>query len=93
MAAITCRRATIDRLTLVGAIRAVLARSPIFHEASIWPPVTGPRGEVTVDVTFPDGATALRVTAPSDDEAYAILHELASTMVEIEQDRRVSSHT
>jgi hypothetical protein len=52
--------------------------------------VLGPRGEVTVDVRFDHGPTALRVTAPSQEEAYAILHELASALVEIGRSRHVA---
>jgi hypothetical protein len=45
----------------------------------------GPGGDVTVEVSFEQGRPALRVTAASNEKAYAILHELASTMVEIER--------
>jgi len=88
MAGVARLNPTIDPITLLEAIRGVLARSPIFHKAAICPPVIGTHGEVTVQVTFPAGTPALRVTAPSDQEAYAILHELASAIVENAQNRR-----
>jgi len=75
---------------LVEMIRGVFARSPMFRDAAISHPVQGPRGEVTVEVRFDHGPTALRVTAPSQEEAYAILRELVSAMVEIGRDRRVA---
>lgn len=84
------QRMSIDRLTLVEMIRGIFARSPLLRDAAISQPVLGPRGEVTVDVRFDHGPTALRVTAPSHEEAYAILHELASAMVEIGRDRHVA---
>jgi hypothetical protein len=71
-----------DRLTLVEAIRGSSARSPIFREAAISEPALGPGGIVTVEMRFDRGPIALRVTAPSDEEAYAILHELASMMIQ-----------
>ena len=91
MAAELWQRASIDRLTLVKAIRGSPALSPILREAAISEPALGPGGVVTVEMRFDRGPTTLRVTAPSDEEAYAILHELASTMIKIERDRRVSS--
>jgi hypothetical protein len=50
----------------------------------------GPKGEVTVDVSFDQGPTLFRVVAPSDEEAYAILYELAHAMVEIDSNPRTS---
>jgi len=90
MAAGSGHRISIDRLTLVEEIRRVVARSPIFRDAVISHPSKGPRGEVTVDLRCDHRPTVLRVTAPSDEEAFAILHELASAMVEVERSPRVS---
>ena len=90
MAAGSGQRTSIDRLTLVEEIRRVFARSPIFRDAVISHPSQGPGGEVTVDLRCDHRPTVLRVTAPSDEEAFAILHELVSAMVEIERDPRVS---
>ncbi len=85
MAAASCQRAELDRVTFVEAIRGVFARSPIFCGATLSEPRLGPREDVTVEVSFDHGPPALRVTAASDEKVYAILHELASTMVEIER--------
>jgi hypothetical protein len=85
MAAVSCQRAELDRVTFVEAIRGVFARSPIFCGVALSEPRMGPGGDVTVEVSFEQGRPALRVTAASDEKAYAILHELASTMVEIER--------
>ena len=91
MAGVARHGSTTDCIALAEAIRGLLARSPVFHSAAICPPITGTHGEVTVEVTFPAGTTAFRVTAPSDQEAYAILHELASAMVKTERNRRAAS--
>lgn len=90
MAAGSRQRASTDRLTLVEAIRGSSIRSLIFRDAVISHPVLGPGGEVTVDVRGDHCPTTLRVTAPSDGEAYAILHELALAMVEMERHRHGS---
>ncbi len=79
----TCRRPTIDRFTFVEMIRGVFARSPIFRDAAVSAPVTSPGGGVTVHLSLGPGPGTLLVTAPSENEAYAILHELVSTMAEI----------
>jgi hypothetical protein len=87
MQAVSCRRSEteIDCLTLVEAIRGVFARSLIFDDAEILESRERPGGALTLDVSFGHGPTALRVVAQTEKEAYAILHELASTMVEIER--------
>lgn len=87
MGAVSCDRAPVDRTTLVAAIREVFARSAIFGDATLSDPCTGPGGEVTVDVRFDSGPPTLRVTAASDTTAYAILHELASVIVDVERER------
>ena len=84
----TCRSLT-DRLTVIQIIRRIFDRSPVFQGAIISEPRLGLGGEVIVDVSFEHGPAAFRVVAPSVQEAYAILHELASAMVEIERGRHV----
>ena len=79
----------IDCLTLVEAVRGVFARSPIFREAEIVESRDTSGGALALDVSFGRGPTALRVVAQTTTEAYAILHELASTMVEIERSLHV----
>jgi hypothetical protein len=71
-------------------IRAIFSRSPLFREPVISESLMGPKGEVTVDVSFDRGPTLFRVVAPSDEEAYAILYELAHAMVEIDSNPRTS---
>ena len=79
---IACRRSSIDRLTLVQLIRGIFSRSPIFRESVISEAMPDRKGEVVLVVRFDRGPTVLRVVAPSADEAYSILHELALAMVE-----------
>lgn len=94
MEAVLCRRSEseIDCLTLVEAVRGIFARSPIFGNAEILESRERPGGVLTLDVSFGRGPTALRVVAGTEREAYAILHELASTMVEIERSLHVRHH-
>lgn len=80
---VACHRSSIDRLTLVQLIRAIFSRSPLFREPVISESVMGSKGEVAVNVSFDHGPTVFRVVAPSGDEAYSILYELALAMVEI----------
>ena len=78
---------SIDRLTRAHLIRDMFARSQLFRDAAVSELVLGPEGEVELDVSF-DGEPALvRVVARSEDEAYAVLHELAVAMVDIDQGR------
>ncbi len=71
-----------DRLSVIQAIRAIFARSPAFRHAVISDPLAGRQGQVALDVRFGREPTALRIVAPTADEAYALLHELATSMVE-----------
>ncbi len=75
----------LDRHTMVQVIQEIFGRSPIFCDAIISESYAGLKGKVTVDVSFGRGATAFRVVAPSVEEAYAVLHELATAMVELER--------
>jgi hypothetical protein len=47
-----------------------------------------PNGEVAVDVNFGYGPRVFRVVAPSEDEAFSILYELAFAMVEMNSNYR-----
>lgn len=82
--AVSGYRSTIDRLALVQLIRRIFEWSPIFREAVISDPLRTSNGEVAVNVSFDQGPAVVRVVAPSEDEAYTILYELASAMVEID---------
>ena len=83
MTAMSICRSVTDRLAVVQIIQGIFARSPVFQDALISDPRLGPGGEVIVDVSFDHDPAAFRVVAPSVEEAYAILHQLASAMVEI----------
>jgi hypothetical protein len=87
MTAMSIRRSLTDRLTVIQIIRRIFERSPVFQDAIVSEPRLGPGGEVIVDVSFERGPAAFRVVAPSPEEAYAILHELATAMVEVERSR------
>ena len=74
---------------LVQLILGVFARSPIFREAVISGPLSGPDGEAIVDVSFGQGRTAFRVIASSEDDVFAILCDLAYAVDVGSQSRRV----
>lgn len=78
----------VDPTVLATVIRNVFAESPVFSDALISAPQAGPEGEVILEVGFGRDVPLLRVTALTVDEAYAVLHELASAMVDIERDCR-----
>ena len=88
MVAVSHHQPAIDQRTLVLLIRGVFARSPIFREAVISEPLSGPDGEAIVDVSFGYGRTAFRVIAPSEDDVYAILCDLAFAVGEDDQETR-----
>lgn len=75
-------RSPMDRCTAVQGIRDLFARSPMLRDAAISDPLVNPDGAVAIDVSFDRGPTAFRVVAPTADEAYALLHELAASTVE-----------
>lgn len=89
MVAVSCHRPLNDRRTLVQLIKGVFARSPIFREAVISEPLSGPDGEAIVDVSFGHGRTAFRVIASSEDDAYAILCDLVFAVGDDSHSRRV----
>jgi hypothetical protein len=76
---------SIEREAYVHLIREAFARSPLFREAAISEALLTPEGDVALNVGFGDGPTVFRVVAGSEEEAYAILHELALAMVEVDQ--------
>lgn len=75
----------IDPPTIVQKIRNIFDQSPAFREAWVSPPRLTSEGEVVVEVSFGGGPVRFRIIAPSTDTAYAVLHELASAMVEAER--------
>lgn len=87
MTAMSFHRYLGDRLTVVQMIRRIFAQSPVFRDALISDPRITADGEVIVELSFDHGPPTLRVVAPSAEEAHAILHELASAMVDVERGR------
>jgi hypothetical protein len=85
MALMAAEQATIDRHIHAHLIRATFAQSPLFRDAEVSEPFHTPEGAVALNVSFEGGPTVFRVVAGSEVEAYAVLHELARAMVEIEQ--------
>jgi hypothetical protein len=83
----TSHDTSIDRLTRAHVIRDTFARSPLFCDAAVSELVLGPEGKVELNVSFDGEPTLVRVVAESVNEAYAILHELAVAMVDVEQGR------
>jgi len=77
--------ACIERHARLHLIRDVFARSPLFRHAAVSGPVSAGEGEVGLDVSFDGGPTLFRVVAGSEDRVYAMLHELALAMVEVDQ--------
>ncbi len=88
MAILTCCRAKPDHLKSVEAIREAFSRSPLFREVALSEPAVQRTGEVAVDVSFDGGPTVFRVVAPSEAKAYAVLHELALAMVDVDRMHR-----
>lgn len=85
MALMATQHASIDRHIHAHLIRATFAQSALFREAAVSEPFLTPEGEVALNVSFDGGPTVFGVVAGSEIEAYAILHELARAMVDIEQ--------
>jgi hypothetical protein len=85
MALLATEHASIDRHTHVHLIRATFAQSALFREAAVSEPSFTPEGEAVLDVSFDGGPTIFSVVAGSEIEAYAVLHEVAQAMVEIER--------
>jgi hypothetical protein len=79
---------TPDRLNSVEAIREVFAQSSLFREVALSEPAVQRTGEVAVDVSFDCGPTVFRVVGPSEAKVYAVLHELARAMVDVDRRHR-----
>jgi hypothetical protein len=86
------QHASVDRLVHAHVIRETFARSPLFREAALSELVLTPEGDVVVNISFDGGPAIFRVVAGSEAETYAVLHELARTMVEIEQEQGLDVH-
>lgn len=85
MALMAAEHASIDGHIHAHLIRETFAQSPLFRDAAVSEACLTPEGEVALNVSFEGGPTVFRVVAGSEVEAYAVLHELARAMVEIEQ--------
>jgi hypothetical protein len=89
MAAASFQASPLDRPTFVQKIRDVFGRSPVFREAQISDPLPSPDGGVSVEVRFGRAPALFRIAAPSPEKAYAVLYELASSMVQAEESHRL----
>jgi len=83
------RPSRVDGPTIMQKIRDVFGRSPVFREALISDPLPSPDGGVSVEVRFGPTPALFRIVAPSPDKAYAVLYELASSMIQAEESRRL----
>lgn len=79
----------LDRFAIVEKIRDVFDRSPVFRDAQISDPLPSPDGGVSVSVRFGRAPALFRIVAPSPEKAYAVLYELASSMVQAESSRQI----
>jgi len=76
-----------DHSPLVCRIRETFERSSVFRDAQISELERGPTGEVSVEVRFGSSPALFRVVARSRRRAYALLYELAVSLVAAERDR------
>ena len=76
-------RFPMDRCTAVQGIRDIFARSPLLRDAVLSDPRMKPDGTATIEVRWDQGPTVFRVVAATTGEAYALLHELAASTVEV----------
>ena len=74
-----------DHSALVRSIREIFDRSPLFRDARISEPHAGPEGRVSLEVRFGSGPALFHIVAPCPERAYAILHELAVSLVGVER--------
>ncbi len=68
-------------LAEIQAIRALLARSGALRKAVLAEPVLAPTGAVVLEVRCGQ-TTAFRVVAPTAADAYALLHELITPLID-----------
>ena len=87
MSPTSCASSRIDPPTIVQKICDLFDQSPAFREARVSPPRLTSDGDVVVEVSFAAGPVRFRIVAPSTDTAYAVLHELASAIIEAEGSR------
>jgi hypothetical protein len=87
MSPTSCASSRIDPPTIIQKICGLFDQSPAFREARVSPPRLTADGEVIVEVSFAGGPVRFRIVAPSTDTAYAVLHELASAIIEAERNR------
>jgi hypothetical protein len=87
MPSIDPRLAERDRSTLIRTIQETFEHSSAFRDAHISEPQVGSEGEVSVEVRFGSSPALFRVVARSRRRAYALLYELAVSLVAAERDR------
>ncbi len=81
MGTLSRHRPPTDRPTVLQAVHDLHAQSPAFCDAVVSDPFEGPEGAVVLDVKIGQ-ETALRVVAPTEDEAYALLRELVESILD-----------
>ncbi len=74
-----------DRQAVLWKVRDLFGRTHAFRDAWISDPSRGLEGEVSVEVGFGAGPAQFKVTAPSLEEVYAILYELATALLKSEK--------
>jgi hypothetical protein len=88
MVSVASQHRSIYRTTRAQQIRETFARSPLFRGVVISESLLSLEGEMALDISFDGSPTVFRVVAGTKDGAYAILHELANTMVDVEESLR-----
>ena len=74
-----------DQAVLVRSTREIFDRSPLFQDARISELHTGPEGRVSLEVRFGSGPALFHIVAPCAERAYAILYELAVSLVGVQR--------
>jgi hypothetical protein len=88
MARMVSHGTSFDRLSRAHVISAAFAQSPLFSDAAVSEPIRTPEGDVALTVSFDGAPPVFGVVAGCEEDAYAVLHELARTMVEIDRSQR-----
>jgi hypothetical protein len=90
MAFTAFQQASFDRISRAHLIRSTFAQSPLFSDAAVSEPIRTPEGDVALTVSFDGAPPVFGVVAGCEEDAYAVLHELALTMVEVDQSQRAA---
>jgi hypothetical protein len=74
-----------ERSTREQMVREIFGRSPLFRDVAVSAARLGASEDVALDISFAGGPTVFRIVAGSESAAYALLCELAVSMVEVDQ--------